>query len=74
MGLDHRTPGSRPEPKADAQPLSHPGVPILYFLFTEYHSGKWARERVGSAAEREVLAPLRMNMKMRSRGGHKIYL
>ena len=29
MGLDDRTPGSRPEPKADAQPLSHPGVPLL---------------------------------------------
>ena len=27
VGLDPRTPGSRPEPKADAQPLSHPGVP-----------------------------------------------
>ena len=26
-GLDPRTMGSRPEPKADAQPLSHPGVP-----------------------------------------------
>ena len=26
-GLDPRTPGLRPEPKADAQPLSHPGVP-----------------------------------------------
>ena len=26
-GFDPRTPGSRPEPKADAQPLSHPGVP-----------------------------------------------
>ena len=25
-GLDPTTPGSRPEPKADAQPLSHPGV------------------------------------------------
>ena len=24
-------PGSRPEPKADAQPLSHPGVPSLQF-------------------------------------------
>ena len=30
VGLDPRTPGSRPEPKADAQPLSHPGVPHLY--------------------------------------------
>ena len=27
MGLDPRTPGSRPEPKADAQLLSHPGAP-----------------------------------------------
>ena len=26
VGLNPRTPGSRPEPKADAQPLSHPGV------------------------------------------------
>ncbi len=26
VGLDPRTPGSLPEPKADAQPLSHPGA------------------------------------------------
>ena len=26
-GLDPRTAGSNPEPKADAQPRSHPGVP-----------------------------------------------
>ena len=26
-GLDPRTPGSRPEPKAGAQPLSPPGAP-----------------------------------------------
>ena len=26
-GLDPRTPGSHPDPKADAQPLSHPGIP-----------------------------------------------
>ena len=31
MGFDSRTLGSRPELKADAQPLSHPGVPNLYF-------------------------------------------
>ena len=30
-GLDPGTPGSPPEPKADAQPLSHPGA--TYFLF-----------------------------------------
>ena len=27
VGLDSRTPGSRPEPKARAQPLSHPSTP-----------------------------------------------
>ena len=27
MGLHPGTPGSWPEPKADAQPLSHPGAP-----------------------------------------------
>ena len=31
VGLNPRTPGSQPEPKADAQPLSHVGAP-LYFL------------------------------------------
>ena len=29
VGLDPRTLGSRPEPKADAQPLSHPGAPAF---------------------------------------------
>ena len=29
------TPGSCPEPKADTQPLSHPGVP-KYHISTEY--------------------------------------
>ena len=32
VGLDPRTMGSRPEPKADAQPLSHPGVPRSWFM------------------------------------------
>ena len=31
VGLDPGTPGSHPEPKADPQTLSHPGVPILTF-------------------------------------------
>ena len=31
-GLDPRTPGSRPEPKADAQLLSHPDAPRSKFL------------------------------------------
>ena len=35
VGLDPRTPGSRPEPKVDAQPLSHPGIPHFSFLFID---------------------------------------
>ena len=31
-GLNPRTPGSRPEPWADAEPLSHPGIPWLFPL------------------------------------------
>ena len=31
VGLDCRTLRSCPEPKADAQPLSYPGVPIFGF-------------------------------------------
>ena len=27
VGLDPRTPGLRPRPKAGAKPLSHPGIP-----------------------------------------------
>ena len=34
VGLDLGTPGSRPEPKADTQPLSHPGVPLSNVLTT----------------------------------------
>ena len=41
VGLDPRTPRSRPEPKADAQPLSPPDVPNLSSsessLQTQYH-------------------------------------
>ena len=32
VGLNPRTPGSCSEPKAGAQPLSHPGVPLTYLL------------------------------------------
>ena len=33
MGLGTGTLGSCPEPKADAQPLSHPGIPdVILFL------------------------------------------
>ena len=33
MGLDPRTLGSQPEPKADAQPLSHPAAPHLVLSY-----------------------------------------
>ena len=32
-GTRSQVPGSGPEPKADAQPLSHPGVPSCTFFF-----------------------------------------
>ena len=32
VGLDPGTPGSHPGPKGGAQPLSHPGVPAVFFL------------------------------------------
>ena len=31
VGLNPGSPGSCPEPKADTQPLSHPGIPNLLF-------------------------------------------
>ena len=31
VGPDSGTLGSHPEPKADAQPLSHPGIPCVFF-------------------------------------------
>ena len=38
--LDPRTPASLPEPKADAQPLSHPGAPIFLLLIEMWVQGK----------------------------------
>ena len=38
MGLNPRTPGSHPEPKADAQPLSHPGAPTSWLLYSSIES------------------------------------
>ena len=32
VGLDPGTLESHPEPKVDAQPLSHPGVPVYHIL------------------------------------------
>ena len=39
VGLDPRIPGSHPEPKADAQPLNHPGVPHFLFLMHPEEDG-----------------------------------
>ena len=38
-GLDPRTPGSRPELKADAQPLSHQG-PLVGLLLLTFHKAQ----------------------------------
>ena len=72
MGLDPRTPGSCPEPKADAQPLSHPGAPHLLqylnaflfflsfffkiFIYLFIHERHTERER---HRQREKQAPCR---------------
>ena len=40
VGLDLRTLGTQLEPKADAQPLSHPGAPVLPF-YVIYFCGKY---------------------------------
>ena len=37
MGLDPRTPGSGPEPKAEVQPLSNPDAPVVPVSDTESH-------------------------------------
>ena len=38
MGLDPGSPGSCPEPKAGAKPLSHPGFPFLIFKIESYQN------------------------------------
>ena len=40
-GLDPGTAGSRPEPKTDAQPLSHPGAPYHYNLILHVFCENW---------------------------------
>ena len=35
MALDPGPPGSRTEPKADAQPLSDPGILFFFFFFVK---------------------------------------
>ena len=44
VGLDSGTPRSHPEPKADAQPLSHPGVSVISSLTPLTYLFSQARE------------------------------
>ena len=48
-GLDPGIPGSRPELKADAQPLSHPGVPGEYIFFKKDFIYVFRGEREGAS-------------------------
>ena len=47
LGLDPRTPGSQPEPEADAQPLSHPGAPRPSFKEKYLATGLFYLEILG---------------------------
>ena len=51
--LSPRTLGSCPEPKANAQPLSHPGVPIYTFLRERERACACMGGRGGGGDERE---------------------
>ena len=49
VGLDPRTRGSQPEPKADAQPLSHPGAPFwdVFLPLRDKETQRWrARDKL----------------------------
>ena len=43
VGLDPRTPGSRPRLKAGAKPLSHPGIPCMTFFASAQAGGQQVR-------------------------------
>ena len=51
VGLDPRTPGSCPGPQADAQQLSHPGIPVISIVIANTLSsqlagtGKWGGKK-----------------------------
>ena len=45
-GLNPRTPGSHPEPKAGTQPLSHPGVPVLFSSLMKFPAGIFIKRRM----------------------------
>ena len=47
VGLDPRSPGSHPEPKADTQPLSHPCVPVHVRLLDKMNAELSLKRGVG---------------------------
>ena len=46
MGLDSRSLESRPEPKVDTQPLSHPGAPDAY-IFLKFRGSRYTHYDAG---------------------------
>ena len=48
--------GSHPEPKADAQPLNHPGIPVTGFFLKRFISFR-ARENMSGMEERKEAPP-----------------
>ena len=69
MGLDPRTPGSCPELKAGAKPLSHQGCPKVNYRFNEtpikiakvFFCGNWrADSKIHMGGAPEYLSQLRV--------------
>ena len=65
MGLTPGTSGSHPELKADAEPLSHPGVPDLKIFLSIYcrESMRSGEGQVEGGREREFQANFEMSIK-----------
>ena len=57
-GLDPGTPGSHPVPKADAQPLNHPGVPSRRFLPSFYTVLVLFGSLIGRRLSRKMIVPV----------------
>ena len=55
MGLDPRSPGSRPGPKAGAKLLNHPGVPISGNLYLCPGHPRWCSGLAPPAAQGVIL-------------------
>ena len=55
VGFDPGSPGSRPEPKAGAKPLHHPGIPkdFIYLFMRDQRERQRHRQREKQAPCRE---------------------